>query len=67
VVSADAWKLREAAISYDIPKNIYAPLQIIQQATLTVSGRNLIMLRPKQMFGQTRNSVKIQETVWKDF
>ena len=47
VVSADAWKLREAAITYDIPKNIFAATKIIQQATLTVAGRNLIMLRPK--------------------
>jgi TonB-linked SusC/RagA family outer membrane protein len=47
VVSAAAWKLREAAISYEIPRNIYAPTKIVQRATLTVSGRNLIMLRPK--------------------
>ena len=47
MVSADAWKLREAAISYDIPRNIYASAKVIQKATFTVSGRNLIMLRPK--------------------
>jgi TonB-linked SusC/RagA family outer membrane protein len=46
VISAAAWKLREVAISWDIPKSVYAGTKIIQKAALTVSGRNLIMLRP---------------------
>jgi TonB-linked SusC/RagA family outer membrane protein len=46
VVSADAWKLRELVVSYDIPKTIFSATRIIQRAILTVSGRNLVMLRP---------------------
>ncbi|HMH20431.1 MAG TPA: SusC/RagA family TonB-linked outer membrane protein [Puia sp.] len=48
VISAAAWKLREVAVSYDFPRAWYAPTRIIQHATLTVSGRNLLMFRPKQ-------------------
>jgi hypothetical protein len=47
VVSAAAWKLREVAISYDLAKNLYSYTKIIQKATITVSGRNLLMIRPK--------------------
>lgn len=47
VTSAAAWKLREVAISYDFPKKWIAPTRIVQHATLTVSGRNLLMIRPK--------------------
>jgi hypothetical protein len=46
VVSAAAWKLREVMISYDIPQTIFAATKVIQRATLTVSGRNLLMIRP---------------------
>ncbi|HLZ88975.1 MAG TPA: hypothetical protein VKQ52_17085, partial [Puia sp.] len=46
VVSADAWKLREVTVSYDIPKTIFAATRIIQKAQVIVSGRNLIMIRP---------------------
>jgi TonB-linked SusC/RagA family outer membrane protein len=48
VISAAAWKLREVAVSYDFPRAWYAPTRIIQHATLTISGRNLLMIRPKQ-------------------
>ncbi len=47
VISAAAWKLREVAISYDFPRSWYAPTRVVQHATLTVSGRNLLMIRPK--------------------
>jgi hypothetical protein len=46
VISADAWKLREATISYDIPKQIFQGTRILQKATIAISGRNLLMLRP---------------------
>jgi hypothetical protein len=46
VTSASAWKLREVAIAYDIPKAIYGNSKFVQRATLTVSGRNLVLLRP---------------------
>ncbi len=47
VTSAAAWKLREVAISYDIPRSVFQATKIVQKASLTISGRNLIMLRPK--------------------
>ncbi len=47
VVSAAAWKLREVVITYDIPRKVFAGAKIIQRATITVSGRNLLMIRPK--------------------
>ena len=46
VVSADAWKLREVVISYNFPKTLTAQTKIIKDATLSISGRNLIMIRP---------------------
>ncbi|HEY6978894.1 MAG TPA: SusC/RagA family TonB-linked outer membrane protein [Chitinophagaceae bacterium] len=46
VVSAAAWKLREVVISYNFPQNWVAPAKIVKNASLSVSGRNLIMLRP---------------------
>ena len=47
VISAAAWKLREAAITYDIPRNVFQATKIIQKITATISGRNLLMIRPK--------------------
>ncbi|MBS1662201.1 MAG: SusC/RagA family TonB-linked outer membrane protein [Bacteroidetes bacterium] len=47
VTSAAAWKLREVAVSYDFPRKWIAPTRVVQHATLTVSGRNLLMIRPK--------------------
>ena len=47
VVSAAAWKLREVAISYNIPRKVTAPTKVVQSAVITLSGRNLVMLRPK--------------------
>jgi TonB-linked SusC/RagA family outer membrane protein len=46
VVSADAWKLREVSISYDIPKTVFGGAKFVQKATFILSGRNLLMLRP---------------------
>ena len=47
VVSGAVWKLREVALSYDLPRRWLAPTKIVQHATLTISGRNLLMIRPK--------------------
>lgn len=47
ITSAAAWKLREVAIAYQIPKRVFAATKIIQAATFTISGRNLLMIRPK--------------------
>jgi outer membrane receptor protein involved in Fe transport len=47
VISAAAWKLREVSISYDIPHKVYAATKIISRAAFSISGRNLLMFRPK--------------------
>ena len=47
VVSGSVWKLREVALSYSLPRKIVAATKVIQTATLTLSGRNLLMIRPK--------------------
>lgn len=46
VVSAAAWKLREVVISYSFPKSWIGYRDIIKSASLAISGRNLIMIRP---------------------
>ena len=46
VTKADVWKLREVSLSYDFPKSWYAITKIVQHASFTVSGRNLLMIRP---------------------
>ena len=47
VTSAAAWKLREVAISYLIPNRYLGNGKIIKSGSIVISGRNLIMLRPK--------------------
>jgi len=46
VISAAAWKLREVVISYNFPQKWLAPTKIVRNANLSISGRNLVMLRP---------------------
>lgn len=46
VVSAAAWKLREVVITYTFPKEWVSSLKIVKNASLAISGRNLIMIRP---------------------
>jgi len=46
VISAAAWKLREASISYNIPKKWLNEARFIKGATIGVSGRNLLMFVP---------------------
>jgi TonB-dependent SusC/RagA subfamily outer membrane receptor len=46
VVSAAAWKLREASISYSLPKELLNNVKFIKGATIGVSGRNLLMFVP---------------------
>ncbi len=46
VVSAAAWKLREAAIAYNVPKQFLRSVKFIKGATISISGRNLLMFRP---------------------
>lgn len=47
VTSGDVWKIREIALSWALPHRWMAPTKVLQSATLTVSGRNLFMFRPK--------------------
>lgn len=47
ITSGDVWKLREVAIRYDFPNKWYAKAKVFQDISFTLSGRNLIMLRPK--------------------
>jgi outer membrane receptor protein involved in Fe transport len=47
VNSADFWKIREIALTYEFPKNLLAKTKAIQQASLSLSGRNLFMFRAK--------------------
>jgi TonB-linked SusC/RagA family outer membrane protein len=47
VNSADFWKIREIALNFDFPKSWTDKLKVVQQASLTLSGRNLFMFRAK--------------------
>ncbi|GAB4024106.1 SusC/RagA family TonB-linked outer membrane protein [Spirosoma gilvum] len=47
VTSADFWKLREVVLSYNIPAKILNYTRFIKSLNVAVTGRNLIMLRPK--------------------
>lgn len=47
ITSGSVWKLREVVLRYDFPKKWYSKAKIFQDMSFTLSGRNLIMLRPK--------------------
>lgn len=47
VTSANFWKLREVALSYTIPASILGYTKFIKSMSVALTGRNLIMLRPK--------------------
>jgi TonB-linked SusC/RagA family outer membrane protein len=47
VNSGDFWKLRELALSYNIPAKLLGKSKYIQGANVTLSGRNLLLFRPK--------------------
>ena len=44
--SAAFWKLREVVLSYDLPGRIMTKTKVIKKATVSLIGRNLLMLRP---------------------
>jgi hypothetical protein len=50
VTSAAFWKLREASITYELPKKLLSKANFIKRATIGAVGRNLLMLRPKSNF-----------------
>jgi len=45
--SAAAWRLRELAISYDLPQSWISRARIIKRATVTLVGRNLLTFLPE--------------------
>jgi TonB-linked SusC/RagA family outer membrane protein len=47
IVSGDYWKLREVALSYDLPASFMNKIGFIQGATFTAQGRNLLIFTPK--------------------
>ena len=47
VTSGAYWKLREANLTYDVPKSILAGAGFIKKASISLIGRNLFELRPK--------------------
>lgn len=47
VTSADFWKLREMAISYDLPDNLLGDRRIVKGVRISVQGRNLFVWLPK--------------------
>lgn len=46
IVSAAAWKLREVVLTYNFPKSWITFTKVAKSAAFTVSGRNLLMIRP---------------------
>ncbi|UII27079.1 SusC/RagA family TonB-linked outer membrane protein [Fulvivirga maritima] len=47
VVSGDYWKLREVAITYNLPASVLAKTKVVKSASLTLQGRNLFLWTPK--------------------
>lgn len=47
VTSAAFWKLREVVLSYTVPEKIVGYTKFIKSFNVALTGRNLIMLRPK--------------------
>ncbi|MBC3784052.1 SusC/RagA family TonB-linked outer membrane protein [Spirosoma utsteinense] len=47
VTSAAFWKLREVVLGYTIPSTILAGTKFVKSVNIAVTGRNLVMLRPK--------------------
>jgi TonB-linked SusC/RagA family outer membrane protein len=47
ITSGSVWKLREVMLRYDFPKKWYSGINVFQDISFALSGRNLIMLRPK--------------------
>jgi len=47
VTKGDFWKLREVSLSYAIPSALLSKTKVIKSAKVTITGRNLLMFRPK--------------------
>ena len=47
VASGAFWKLREATLSYDLPRQLLSRVKFVKNVSIGVQGRNLVMLLPK--------------------
>ena len=47
VTSSDFWKVREIALTYNLPASLTQKLGFVKRASVSVNGRNLFMFRPK--------------------
>lgn len=47
VASGAFWKLREVSLAYDLPQHLLARTKFVKNATISIQGRNLLMLLPK--------------------
>jgi outer membrane receptor protein involved in Fe transport len=47
VISADFWKVREVALTYDMPMKWFGKQEVLKKLDLSLIGRNLFMFRPK--------------------
>jgi TonB-linked SusC/RagA family outer membrane protein len=48
VTSADFVKLREASLSYDLPKTLFQKMNFVKGVSIGLVGRNLLMFLPKE-------------------
>ncbi len=46
--SSDFWKLREVALTFELPKSLLSNVQWIKQLSVGIVGRNLFTWRPKE-------------------
>ena len=47
ITSAAFWKLREVALTYNVPASVLGKVPFIKRASIGLVGRNLLMIRPK--------------------
>jgi hypothetical protein len=47
VNNAAFWKIREISISYSLPESLISKTKIVKEASITISGRNLLRWVPK--------------------
>lgn len=50
ITSGDFWKLREVALSYDVPVSLLSHTKVIKGITVSVQGRNLLMWMAKDNY-----------------
>ena len=48
--SGDFWKLRELALSYDVPSSVLGKTKVIKGLTVSIQGRNLLMWMAKDNY-----------------